>query len=121
MIDSVPIKLYLDEHIWSRLPQKLAQRGYDAVHACALGHVTWEDSDHLAYATEQGRAVLTFDIADFELLAAEWFFAGREHTGIILSDQVSIGELLRRVERLLESVSADEMRNSLRYLQSYKS
>jgi len=119
--DFIPIKLYLDEHIWSRLPRALAQRGYDAVHAHALGHVAWEDSDHLAYATEQGRAVLTFNVADFELLAAAWFFADEEHAGIILSDQIPIGELLRRVERLLQRVPADEMRHSLRYLRAYSS
>jgi len=116
----VPIKLYLDEHIWSGLPQALAQRGYDAAHACALDHIAWEDNDHLAYAAEQGRAVLTFNTAGFELLAAEWFFAGKEHAGIIMSDQIPIGELLRRTERLLQRVSADEMHNSLRYLQAYK-
>ena len=121
MTDVIPIKLYFDEHIWSGLPQALAQRGYDAVHACALGHISWNDSDHLAYAAAQGRAVLTFNIADFELLAADWFFAGKEHAGIILSDQIPVGELLRRVERLLQRVSAGEMRNSLRYLQAYKS
>ena len=69
----------------------------------------------------QSRAVLTFNVADFELLATEWFFAGRGHAGIILSDQIPIGELLRRVERLLQRVPADEMQNSLRYLQAYKS
>ncbi len=120
MTDFVPITLYLDEHIWSKLPQALAQRGYDAVHACALDHTAWEDGDHLAYAAAQGRAVLTFNVADFELLATEWFFAGREHAGIILSNQIPTGELLRRVGRLLERVSAAEMQNSLRYLQTFK-
>ena len=120
MTDFTPIKLYLDEHIWSRLPQALAQRGCDAVHACALDHIAWDDSDHLAFAAAQGRAVLTFDVADFELLATEWFFANKEHAGIILSNQVPISVLLRRVERLIQRVSADEMRNSLRYLQIYR-
>ena len=44
----------------------------------------------------------------------------KEHAGIILSDQIPIGELLGRLERLLQRVSADEMRNSLRYLQAFK-
>ena len=121
MTDSVPLRLYLDEHIWRGLPEALAQRGYDAIHACALGHIAWDDDDHLAYAAEHGRAVLTFNVVDFELLAADWFFAGKEHAGIILSDQIPIRELLRRIERLLQRVSADEMHNSLRYLQAFKS
>lgn len=121
MKNFTPIRLYLDEHIWSKLPQALAERGYDAVHACALGHVAWEDGKHLAYAAAQGLAVLTFDVTDFELLASEWFFAGKEHAGIIFSNQVPIGDLLRRVERLLQHVSADEIQNSLRYLQTFKS
>ena len=121
MTDFAPIKLYLDEHIWSKLPQALAQRGYDAVHACDLGHIAWEDSDHLTYAATQDRVVLTFNVADFELLASEWFFAGKDHAGIILSDQIPIGVLLRRVERRLQRVPADERYNSIRYLQTYKS
>lgn len=36
MPDSVPVKLYLDEHIWSKLPEALAVQGYDAVHVVLL-------------------------------------------------------------------------------------
>ena len=114
------IKLYLDEQIWSGLPVALSRLGFDAVHACTLGHVGWDDSAQLAYAASQRRAILTFDIADFELLAAEWFFAGREHAGILLSDQIPIGELLHRLERILNRLSAEDLRNSVRYLQSFK-
>jgi predicted nuclease of predicted toxin-antitoxin system len=120
MSQADPIKLYLDEHIWSGLPAALNRLGFDAIHACALGYVGWEDSEQLAYAASQGRAILTFNVADFELLATEWFFFGREHAGIVLSDQISIGELLHRLERLLARLSATEIRNSTRYLQSFK-
>ena len=40
--------------------------------------------------------------------------------GIIISDQLSLGELLRRVERLLQALSAEELQNTLRYLQFYR-
>lgn len=38
----------------------------------------------LRYATRQGRAIVTADIADFGALAAEAIAANTEHAGIIL-------------------------------------
>ena len=51
----------------------------------------------------------------------QWQEIGRSHAGIILSRQFSnrqTGELLRQVCRLIDSVSADEMGNTVRNLQS---
>jgi hypothetical protein len=45
---------------------------------------------------------------------------GKEHWGIILSNREPIGELLRRILRLLNSVSADELKNQVRWLNEFK-
>lgn len=115
-----PIKLYLDEHVWFGLSAALRERGHDALHVYEADRGGLDDEGQLTFAASNGRAILTFNARDFEPLAAEWFLAGRSHAGIIVSNQISIGELLYRIERLLGALSADEMRGTVRYLQMYR-
>lgn len=77
------------------------------------------DEEHLQWATEHGRVVLTFDARDFRILDAQWRAQGRDHAGILLSippPQISYGELLRRLLAFLDTVSAEEMVNQVRWL-----
>lgn len=120
MTDFTPVKLYLDEHIWYGLATALRERGYDAIHVYDADRSGLDDEAQLAYAAEQGRAILTFNTRDFEPLATEWFFAGKSHAGIIISDQLPVGELLYRVERLLKTLSAEEVRGTVRYLHLHR-
>ena len=88
-----------------------------------VGNAALSDEAQLAYATEGGMAILTYNIQDFVPLAQTWFLSNREHSGIILSEQFShnqFGELLRRVLRLLNRWTADELRNQILFLQQFK-
>lgn len=78
------MKLYLDENLSARLAQMLRARGYDAVSAHDVGNTQLDDRAQLAYATSEGRAIVTCDVADFIELAAEAIRANTEHAGIIL-------------------------------------
>jgi len=63
---------------------------------------------------------LTYNRKDFSDLARHWNGAGRSHAGIVLSRQFSnrqTGELLRQVCHFIDSISADEMWNTVRNLQ----
>ena len=51
----------------------------------------------------------------------EWWDQGRKHHGVIVSEQLVLGEMLRRVLRLLDSVSAEELENSFRDLGEFTS
>jgi len=75
-----------------------------------------------SFAVAAGRALLTFDKdgGRFIDLVAEWFYAGRQHYGLIISAQLPRGELLRRVLNLLNSVTAEELMNSVRFLEEFK-
>jgi hypothetical protein len=68
-------------------------------------------------------ALLTYNIEHFVSLSQSWYLVGREHAGIILSEQFSqrqFGELLRRVLRILNHWTADELRNQVVCLQGFK-
>jgi len=119
-MNRTPIKLFLDEHIWRGLTEALRTHGYDALHVLDAERGGLDDEDQLAYAAEKGRALLTYNIKHFAPLAVVWYEAGRDHAGILLSEELEHGELLRRVERLLAAVSAEEMKNIVRYLSDFK-
>lgn len=115
-----PVKLYLDEHVWRELTQRLREKGYDALHVYDVDRGGLSDDAQLEFAAQTGRAVLTYNIKDFSPLARLWYEAGRDHAGIILSVGLEHGDLLRQVLKFLTAVSAEEMANGVRYLQEFK-
>jgi len=114
------IRLYLDEDIHKRIASALRLRHFDAVSAHEVGRFGVSDQEQLVYAASQERALFTYNARDYLLLHLDWLQSGKEHYGIIVSDQVPIGETVRRLLNLLNRVTADEMRNQIRWLQSFK-
>lgn len=86
--------LLLDEDVRPMLGDILRQRGYDAVHVLEASRGGISDREQLEYATELGRAILTLNIRDYLILDAMYCSQGIEHAGILVSDQVSLSELL---------------------------
>jgi len=67
-------------------------------------------------------AVLTSDAPDFIPLAKRWYESGREHLGIIITPEFSrreMGLLLRWTLRLLDRLTADELRNAVVFLRQF--
>jgi predicted nuclease of predicted toxin-antitoxin system len=121
-VPALHIRLYIDEHVWRKLAAELRERGFDAVNVYDAGRAGLSDEEQWEYAVIQKRALLTFDKdgGRFIAMASEWFYAGRPHCGLIVSAQLERGELLRRVLRLLDAVSADEMMDTVRFLEEFK-
>jgi predicted nuclease of predicted toxin-antitoxin system len=117
------ISLYTDEDVTVELAPALRRRGHMAQSAQEAGNRELSDEAQLEYATIQGMAILTYNSQDFIPLAESWSFAGREHAGIIVSEQFSgrqFGELLRQTLRLLDNLTADEIYNRVVYLQQFR-
>ena len=110
------IALYTDADIHGRLAAQLRGNGFDAISAYEASNAQLDDSDQLEYAASHRRAILTCNAKDFEPLVKEWWWAGRKHYGVIVSEQLPLGEMLRRVMRLLNTLSSDEMENGYRDL-----
>jgi predicted nuclease of predicted toxin-antitoxin system len=109
----------LDHHVPERFAVDLRLRGFDAQIAREVGNERASDETHLRWATEHGRVVLTSDFDDYPNLAEGWFFEGRDHAGIILLEQprwTSYGTLLRRLLRLLDTLTSEEMVNRVEWL-----
>lgn len=113
-------KLLLDEHIWEGLAAALREKGYDVVHLNQTEYRGMDDEPLLALAAAESRALLTNNHRDFVPLARTWFETGREHAGIVLSIQLPPGELLRQTIKLLDSLTANELANTVRWLQEFR-
>ena len=111
-----PPKLLLDEHIWAYLAKILREQGFDVIHVNEVNLVATPDDKIMQYAVGEHRAVVTFNIKHYIPLTIQYFEDGKEHYGVVVSKQLSQGELQRRVIKLLESVTAEELMNAVRYL-----
>ncbi len=67
-------------------------------------------------AIEQGRAILTHNVADFLALTEQLADEGRAHAGLFLSPQLPFGDLLRRTLRAIRDRGADDLANAVVWL-----
>jgi predicted nuclease of predicted toxin-antitoxin system len=77
--------LLLDEMFSDTIAQQLRTNGHDVVSVVAQSAlVALPDDQILAYATAEGRALVTANIKDFMPLDSRYRAAGQAHLGLIL-------------------------------------
>jgi hypothetical protein len=110
---SEPVRFYLDQHQSHALAAGLRSRGIDVLTASDAGRCGLPDPDQLAFATAQGRVMVSFD-PDFLALHA----SGVAHAGIAWcpATKHSVGRLIGALELLHAVLTADEMTNHVEYL-----
>ena len=116
------LRLYIDEDSMDRaLLRALRARGVDVITALEEGMIEREDTEHLEYAITQGRVLYTCNVADFYRLHTDFLAQGKSHAGMILAPQqrYSVGEVMRRLLKLIHTKSAAEMSNSIEFLQAW--
>ena len=80
------------------------------------------DEEQLAWASANGRALYSFNRSDSCRLHKTWLQVERSHGGIILSRQdLGVGEHMRRLLRLMNRLTAEEMVNRLEFLSDWGS
>lgn len=96
------LRFLLDEDISDAVAVGLRARGVDAlsVHEIGRGNQGIGDGEQLAHAAALGRALVTYNRADFQELDALWYAEQRAHAGILwCTDSIirrpGIGELVR--------------------------
>ena len=114
------LKLYLDHDLSYHLAVQLRARGYDAIGAWEVGNAGLSDQEQLEYAAGQGRVLITCNAQDFVPVYLDWWNAGRHHSGIVTSEQLEFGETLRRLMRLLETLSPSDMTDGIRNLGEFR-
>ena len=104
------------------LVQALRARGVDVVTAFESGMIERADQDHLDFATAQRRVLYSFNVGDFYQLHSAYLEDNKPHAGLILSrqQQYSVGEQMRRLLKLIAPISAEQMRNRVEFLSSWR-
>ena len=113
------IRLYVDEDAMARaLISGLRARGIDVTTVLDEDMLEKDDVDQLEFATQQGRAIYTFNVSHFCQLHAEFMAEGKSHSGIIVvyRQRYSVGEQIRRLSNLINMKTAEELHNSLHFL-----
>lgn len=107
------MRLLLNEQINPTVAAELQKRGYDVVTPNDLGTRGARDPEQFAAAVSEQRALVTYNIADFQELFMEWARKGLTHWGIIFVSektisQRSIGPLIRALQQLLTDLPKDD-------------
>lgn len=110
------IRLYLDEDVTVLLAELIQARGFEAITTRDAGNLHQSDEAQLTFATQQRMVVVTHNRLDFEQLAQAYFMQGRRHAGIIIAVRRSPYDMVRRLVKILNHVTADEMYNQVRYI-----
>ena len=113
-------KLYLNEHLSPRLAEQLRQHGFDVTSTIESKMGEADDDEQLAHAVSEQRAIVTFNHNDFAVRHERYVAEGKEHWGIVLSTEESVDVLRRRLLRLLNTLSAEELKNQIRWLNEFK-
>ncbi len=110
------IHLYLDEDVSQLLGKLIRARGFELQTTQEAGNLSCDDAEQLAFAAAGDMALLTHNRADFETLAREYVTAGRSHAGIIIAVRRTPHDILQRLLKILNHVTADEMLDQVRYI-----
>jgi predicted nuclease of predicted toxin-antitoxin system len=115
----VPFPLYDDENAMERiLFGMLVSAGVDCLTSRDAGQDGKSDPDQLAFASSLGRAIVTYDRADFQRLHSQWMRAGRSHAGIIVitKSRVATGVLFSKLMQLQAVHDAQGMMNAILFI-----
>jgi predicted nuclease of predicted toxin-antitoxin system len=110
------VKLYFDENVPEAISSALRLRGYDVTTVKDVQRKAASDLDQLRYASLQKRVLFTFNIVDFIKLHEEFVTSGRRHSGILLSKQLPVGIIVKRLLKLLPRIHLDEIENNVIWL-----
>jgi Domain of unknown function (DUF5615) len=99
------VRLFLDAHVSARRIATALREQHDVRAADEERELDgWEDERLLALATEEGRIMVTFNVADFARIATDWAAASRSHAGCLLIvgiDHREFGLSLRLINHAL--------------------
>jgi predicted nuclease of predicted toxin-antitoxin system len=97
----------------------MRRHGFDAVSARELQMLRASDKQHLERAISEQRAIVTAD-RDFMVLHPAYLMAGREHWGIIFSNEQDTDVVMHQLLRLLNTLDAADLRNQFRWLSEFR-
>lgn len=113
------LKLYLDENLPESIAKTLILRGYDVLTTFGSGNTGKSDKEQIEFASDDDRALVTFNIKHFSKLHIEYLKSGMTHKGIIFVKQMSLGEILNGLINVILTKRQDEIENNVVWLSQF--
>lgn len=114
---SIFVNLYFDEDVSVILAEILSSHGFDVLTTRDARNLGNSDEAQLQFSTAQNRAILTHNRRDFERLHTQALQDQRHHSGIfIVNRHPSDWELSKRMFKVLNTFTSDEVTNQLFYV-----
>jgi hypothetical protein len=110
------VKLALDHHYSVQIAIQLRKRRCDVVAAIERGWEQEDDEPLLGLCSDEGRTLLTNNVADFTVIARRWALQGRHHAGLVFTSDAglprgrqTIGVYVKALQALIRANPADEV------------
>ena len=115
------IRLYLDEDAQdSDLLMALRLRNIDVLSTGEAKMLSCNDEEQLQWSLKNHRVIYSFNVRDFYRIHTNILKNKQHHAGIILGIQnYSIGEQMRRILRIINTKSAEDMKNQVEFLSAW--
>jgi hypothetical protein len=113
------IRIYLDEDVHAFIAHALRLRDWEALTTIEADRQGATDIDQIRFATENGYAIVSYNVSDFPRLHAEIIGGGDHHAGIIVATQEDPRANTRALLSLVSSFSADDFVDQLIYLNNW--
>lgn len=113
-------RLPLNENLSPRLAEQLRKHGFDVTTSHEMNMLAVPDDAQLIFAAAAHRAIVSFNVRDFAPLHDQYQAIGQTHWGMIFSTQEPINILFQRLLRLLNSITAEELKNQIRWLNEFQ-
>jgi hypothetical protein len=109
----------MDEDVYGAVAPALRRAAIDALSTTEAGRGGESDESQLDWASNENRALFTFNVGHFATLHAVRIAQGRHHAGIIVSSQRPIGDVIRRLVHLASTLEAEAMCDRLEFLSDW--
>jgi hypothetical protein len=113
------IRIFTDEDVYGSIALSLRQAGFEAVSTPEAGRLSESDDSQLLWSASNDFAIVTFNVGHFAGMHAECLRHGQHHSGIIVSRQRPIGEIMRALLHLARTLDAESMRDRLEFLSDW--
>jgi predicted nuclease of predicted toxin-antitoxin system len=115
-MDKLFIEIYLDEDVNVLIANLIRSRGFVVKTTQEAGNLGKTDAEQFEFAKSQKFVLLTHNRVDFERIAQEHFESNKTHYGLIIAARHSPQEIVQRLLKILNTFTADEMINQIRYI-----
>ena len=113
------VRFFTDEDVYGDVAPALRRAGIDAVSTPEAERLAQSDEVQLEWAAAAGRVIVSFNAGHFAELHWRWLSEGRHHAGIVVSQQRPIGDTIRRLRHLADTLDAEAMHDRFEFLSDW--